>query len=311
MIGELIPTGVTFGAGRISVNDQFSGTAEFNNVEVSGNLSAGTGGIIYSGGTDLYNIFSVTDLNDITRVQPGSNITTGGTSNNPTVNIVSSPSFNAITSSGSSSFSILSANTIYSGSTPLNSVISSYSGTSGNLWSASSSSTSIIANNGTNNLASGNLSLITGSGNTITSKLSLILGGYNNFIEGDGFSSIINSTNSQITNGAGVSSLSSIIESSDSYIINSTGSTIISSKGSTLMSLNNCVLLGAPNLSFSSGVAFTDFTTFMQKVYINDYMDLKATTLPTAKAGRIFFSGTPLFRLMLNTGGTSADWMIL
>jgi predicted outer membrane repeat protein len=57
MIGELIPTGVTFGAGRISVNDQFSGTAEFNDVEVSGNLSAGTGGVIYSGGTDLYNIF--------------------------------------------------------------------------------------------------------------------------------------------------------------------------------------------------------------------------------------------------------------
>jgi predicted outer membrane repeat protein len=57
MIGELIPTGVTFGTGRISVNDQFSGTAEFNDVEVSGNLSAGTGGVIYSGGTDLYNIF--------------------------------------------------------------------------------------------------------------------------------------------------------------------------------------------------------------------------------------------------------------
>jgi len=57
MIGELIPTGVTFGTGRISVNDQFSGTAEFNDVEVSGNLSAGTSGAIYSGGTDLYNIF--------------------------------------------------------------------------------------------------------------------------------------------------------------------------------------------------------------------------------------------------------------
>jgi hypothetical protein len=57
MIGELIPTGVTYGIGREALNDQFSGTGEFNNVEVSGNLSAGTGGVIYSGGTDLYNIF--------------------------------------------------------------------------------------------------------------------------------------------------------------------------------------------------------------------------------------------------------------
>jgi len=58
MIGELIPTGVTFGVGRVSLNTQFSGTADFNNVEISGNFSAGTNGIISSGGTDLYNIFS-------------------------------------------------------------------------------------------------------------------------------------------------------------------------------------------------------------------------------------------------------------
>ena len=89
MIGELIPTGVTFGTGRISVNDQFSGTAEFNDVEVSGNLSAGTGGVIYSGGTDLYNIFSTssgvdywtagTGTNSIAQIG-GSNISSGITS---------------------------------------------------------------------------------------------------------------------------------------------------------------------------------------------------------------------------------------
>jgi len=61
MIGELIPTGVTFGAGRQSINDMFSGTAEFNNIilDSGANFSGGTGGgIIYSGGTDLYDIFS-------------------------------------------------------------------------------------------------------------------------------------------------------------------------------------------------------------------------------------------------------------
>lgn len=74
MIGELIPTGVTFGTGRISVNDQFSGTAEFNDVEVSGNLSAGTGGVIYSGGTDLYNIFGSPSGNYLSLLITGTTI---------------------------------------------------------------------------------------------------------------------------------------------------------------------------------------------------------------------------------------------
>ena len=89
MIGELIPTGVTYGIGREALNYQFSGTGEFNNVEVSGNLSAGTGGVIYSGGTDLYNIFSTssgidywtagTGTNSIAQVG-GGNISSGTTS---------------------------------------------------------------------------------------------------------------------------------------------------------------------------------------------------------------------------------------
>jgi hypothetical protein len=73
MTGELIPTGVTYGVGRNSINDAFSGTAYMNNISLDsgGNFSAGTGGgIIYSGGTDLYNIFC-TDC--------GSDVPTGGT----------------------------------------------------------------------------------------------------------------------------------------------------------------------------------------------------------------------------------------
>lgn len=46
--------------------------------------------------------------------------------------------------------------------------------------------------------------------------------------------------------------------------------------------------------------------------YIDSYIDLNPqTTLPTAYIGRMFFSGTPLFRLMINTGGTSSDWIIV
>jgi len=63
MIGELIPTRVTFGVGRNSINTMFSGTAEFNDIilDSGANFSGGTGGgIILSGGTDLYNIFTTT-----------------------------------------------------------------------------------------------------------------------------------------------------------------------------------------------------------------------------------------------------------
>jgi hypothetical protein len=74
MIGELIPTGVTYGVGRISLNDQFSGTAEFNDVEVAGSLSAGTGGVIYSGGTDLYNIFESSNGNYLPLTVTGTTI---------------------------------------------------------------------------------------------------------------------------------------------------------------------------------------------------------------------------------------------
>jgi len=83
-------------------------------------LSATT---IISGSTNLYSIFATTDTNDITRVQPGSNITTGGTSNNPIVNLISSPSINNLTISGLTSssdgaiFLTLSGGTLFSGST--------------------------------------------------------------------------------------------------------------------------------------------------------------------------------------------------
>lgn len=91
MIGELIPTGVTFGVGRSSINTSFSATAEFNNVvlDSGGNFSGGTGGgAIFSAGTDLYSIFSTnTSGGSDTFVQGGTNISTGGTASVPIVNL--------------------------------------------------------------------------------------------------------------------------------------------------------------------------------------------------------------------------------
>lgn len=92
MIGELILTSFTYDQGRTALNTAFSGGANFSTV---------SGTTFISGSTNLYNIFQTTaDGNDITRVQPGSNISTGGTGNFPIVNIVASPSFNNATFSG-------------------------------------------------------------------------------------------------------------------------------------------------------------------------------------------------------------------
>jgi len=102
-----------------SVNNlTFSGAAIGGNIQAGAgtftSLSATTlsGGTILSGGTNLYSIFSTTDTNDITRVQPGSNITTGGTANNPIVNLAASPSLNGLTLSGAGQFATVTATSL-------------------------------------------------------------------------------------------------------------------------------------------------------------------------------------------------------
>ena len=78
-------------------------------------VSANTlsGGTLYSGSTDLYDIFlTENDGNDITRVQSGTNTFTGGTANNPTVNLDDDISLNSV-----------SANTISLESTTMAQVI--------------------------------------------------------------------------------------------------------------------------------------------------------------------------------------------
>lgn len=116
-------------------NPLIFGDFSTSQVKINGGLSANSlsattisGGTLYSGSTNLYSIFAtIPDQNDITRVQPGTNTYTGGTDNNPTVN-VSALTVNTITASGSSIFTgglsanTLSGGTILSGSTNLYSI---------------------------------------------------------------------------------------------------------------------------------------------------------------------------------------------
>ena len=137
----------TLSASTLTATTLFVGTNSVGGTLSNFNsLSATTlsGGTIYSGGTDLYNIFLTTnDGNDITRVQPGSNTTTGGTGNFPTVSVVASPSFNALILSGAGQFAgvtatslsatTLSGGTILSGGTNLYSIFATAGSTGGVL----------------------------------------------------------------------------------------------------------------------------------------------------------------------------------
>lgn len=87
-------------------------TAQFNgSVSVLSSLSANT---IYSGSSNLSSIF-------VDSVIAGSNVSIGGSSAHPIVNIVSSPSFNGLTLSGSASLNTLVVNS----TSQLNGLISS------------------------------------------------------------------------------------------------------------------------------------------------------------------------------------------
>jgi len=115
-------------------NITYSGTSTGGN-SIATNVSATT---FYSAGTDVETIINniVSASGPHTLVQPGTNITTGGTSALPTVNLVDSPSVNNITYSGTSTggnsiATNVSATTFYSASTNLETIINNIVSASG------------------------------------------------------------------------------------------------------------------------------------------------------------------------------------
>ena len=101
-----IVTGETVFGGNVYVG---SGGNLFLTSDLSAMQSINVAGQIQSGGTDISTLFAPIGSSGVTTyVQPGTNITTGGTITRPTVNL--SPSI---------SLTELSATTLYQGSTPL------------------------------------------------------------------------------------------------------------------------------------------------------------------------------------------------
>ena len=124
----------TFTGGTASLPTVNVTALTISDITISGNsilntLTATTvsGGTIYSGATDLYDIFQIVGSDtDHTHLQNGTNTFTGGTSSLPNIN-VTALTISDIISSGTSAFNTLTATTlsggtIYSGSTDVSSL---------------------------------------------------------------------------------------------------------------------------------------------------------------------------------------------
>jgi len=108
------------------------------------------------------------------------------------------------------------ATTFYSGSTPLQTILNMFSGGTGSGggfsgWTGSSGISSIIANNGSGNLASGNYSLVVGKQNSATTLYSSILGGKQNLASGN--YSFIGNGSRNLANGNYTSIISGLFNS--------------------------------------------------------------------------------------------------
>lgn len=112
---ETINPGDNPNDGRVKINKNFTAITASLGDPLFSTLSATTisASTIYSGSTNLYNIFlTAADGNDITRIQPGLNTYTGGTGNAPTINI-SAATLNSLNVSSNSILSALTATTAY------------------------------------------------------------------------------------------------------------------------------------------------------------------------------------------------------
>ena len=114
-----------------SVNNlSFSGTVIGSDLYAS-NISGGT---LYSGSTNIYDIF-------VDSVNSGSNTTIGGSASNPVVNVVASPSFNNVNYSGTSiggssiANSVSATTSIYSAGTSLETIIYNIAASTENITS--------------------------------------------------------------------------------------------------------------------------------------------------------------------------------
>lgn len=300
MTGELILTSNTYDEGRIAINDSFSGTAIFNI------LSANT----------FYNPSSIfsssTGTNSIIANNGTGNIASGAFSFAGGTGSTATDDFCFVFGSGATAFgfgSIAIGAAVASSASMLNPCIAIGHG----AYSFASAGNSIAIGNGTFTSGIGGATAI-GQGSQSRGVGSISLGGsavgnYSLSLNGgisNGFKSLAEGSG---TNAVG--SYSKILSSSEnpSGVTTLADYSVILGGGDSTTDTNaiRSIILGMSGFTATSAD-----TVYMENSYVNGYFDLNPiTVLPSPKIGRIFFSGTPLNRLMQNTGGTSSSWCII
>lgn len=225
-------------------------------------LSASTfsAGTLYSGSTNLYDIFlpigfSASTGNFIPMTGTGANLVTGDIQIDDAVNLSwnagnetlqYNPGSTNIELTTSNGFDLVSGAMMSAGTDLYNIFLTTApSGTTGfSGWTSSTGVDSIIANNGTGNLVSGIGSVVAGSGNSITSNFSFVAGGASQNISGPR-SFIGGGRNNTIT------SASSFIGGGDANLVSGIVSSVIASSGSTV-SGSRSVVIGGSGISGSS-----------------------------------------------------------
>jgi len=286
MNGELILTSYTFDQGRIALNDAFSGTAIFNILSANTFYNPSS---LFSSSTGSN---SIKVNNDSSNVASGNFSFVGGRNN-------SAGGVYSLVVGGLSNSTSNYASFVGGGSQ--NQSKGSFSSIVGGNQNTSYGSYSIVGG-GKYNLAYGTFSFVGGGiSNTATTNYSTVLGGSNNKTSGKYSSVLGGKTNTSTGIYSAVINGNNNIANGDMSIILGGHNTMTSSAA-----------VGAVVIGMSAYTATTGYKTHMSTTYIDKFQDLNPqTTLPSPVIGRIFFSGTPLNRLMQNTGGTSSSWCII
>lgn len=208
---------------------------------------------------------------------------------------------------GGTNISATTSNTVY---VP-NLVVTGSFTTSGSPF-ISQATNNIIANNGANpTVSSGTRTMLIGSNNGFAGTTDGFVGGsvmtltgVRNFAFGSAFT-IGGSDNAAIGGDGNIigalSTLNFLGGGATNRITTSNRSAIIGGSGNTLSSTSNTVILGGLNIT-----ATTNNTVYMPKLKLDP-----VSSLPTAEPGLMFFSGSPLFRMIYFTGTTAADYIII
>jgi hypothetical protein len=289
MLGELIATGDTYNIGRIAINNAFSSTTSFES------LSATT---FFSGASPLDTII----LNLTSSIWSAGT----GTSSAALVNTGSIASGNYAVAEGL--FSMATGSSSHAeGSSTKSLGASAHAEGVGCIASGSGAHAEgfITQANGEYSHAEGRTSQANAIYSHAEGHTSLALG-------------IASHTQNSSNTSSGVSSHAAGTTSfanGDFSFVHSNSSSANSISSAILGGVGNIIPTGFDNsviLGMSGFTATASGTTYMSYAYVDSYIDLNPqNNLPPAQIGRLFFSGSPLNRLMQNTGGTASDWIIV